>query len=211
MKRNKRVPNTNSEAHHTRLLAEMIVTGGLGMIERQEKQGQMDLADSCQLPLKGSEDPAFKAMGIVFGKKSDDIFIDAQLPDGWNIQPTDHSMWSDLLDAKGRQRAAIFYKAAFYDRNAHMYPISRFSIHRDYNAEDYKTNITHHVKDCGKIVFSFHKKVVPYKEPVVSGSDDIRRYYDEVDAATKIGVHECEQYLIKNGFSDFKDASKYWE
>ena len=27
-------------------------------------------------------------------------------------------MWSDLLDAHGRKRAAIFYKAAFYDRSA---------------------------------------------------------------------------------------------
>jgi hypothetical protein len=40
------------------------------------------------------------------------------LPPGWKVVPTDHSMWSDLVDAKGEKRASIFYKAAFYDRDA---------------------------------------------------------------------------------------------
>jgi hypothetical protein len=29
-------------------------------------------------------------------------------------------MWSQLVDAEGVPRVAIFYKAAFYDRKAHM-------------------------------------------------------------------------------------------
>jgi sorbitol-specific phosphotransferase system component IIBC len=42
------------------------------------------------------------------------------LPDGWKIVPTSHALWSDLVDDKGRKRAAIFFKAAFYDYNAHI-------------------------------------------------------------------------------------------
>ena len=29
-------------------------------------------------------------------------------------------MWSSVVDELGRERAAVFYKAAFYDRRAHM-------------------------------------------------------------------------------------------
>ncbi len=61
-----------------------------------------------------------KQMGITLGAEVDDLFVKAQLPDGWTKRATDHAMWSDLLDEQGRRRAAIFYKAAFYDRSAHM-------------------------------------------------------------------------------------------
>ena len=74
-------------------------------------------------------------MGIQFGEpvEGDPIFISAILPKGWRKQPTEHPMWSDLLDDKGRKRAAIFYKAAFYDRSAQMRPASRISVHVDYD------------------------------------------------------------------------------
>ena len=55
---------------------------------------------------------------VVGPSKGDDLFTDVKLPQGWRIQPTNHSMWSDLLDEAGVKRAAIFYKAAFYDRSA---------------------------------------------------------------------------------------------
>jgi hypothetical protein len=42
----------------------------------------------------------------------------AKLPAGWKKVATEHSMWSDLLDDQGRKRAAIFFKAAFYDYSA---------------------------------------------------------------------------------------------
>src|SRR6185436_8068032 len=41
---------------------------------------------------------------------------------------TDHSMYTDLVDDKGRVRASIFYKAAFYDRKADISFKRRFSI-----------------------------------------------------------------------------------
>ena len=48
----------------------------------------------------------------------------ATLPPGWSRQGSDHAMWAHLLDEHGRQRVGIFYKAAFYDRSAHMHLIS---------------------------------------------------------------------------------------
>jgi len=69
----------------------------------------------------------FEQMGIVFGDKVDDLFVEVQLPKGWAKVPTDHSMWSELIDDLGRVRARIFYKAAFYDRSAHISLVARYS------------------------------------------------------------------------------------
>ena len=94
-----------------------IVAATPGGIEAQEAAGQRQLVQSSVLP-KECPRAELEAMGIVFGADVDDLFISVTLPVGWTKQPTDHHMWSDLLDEKGRTRAAIFYKAAFYDRRA---------------------------------------------------------------------------------------------
>lgn len=108
-----------------------------GGIERQEAAGQQALVASERLPIKGlfRDTPLMQeyleGLGFVFGEPltgQDAIFIECQLPTGWRKVATDHSMWSDLLDAQGRKRAAIFFKAAFYDYNAHIRFNNRYSI-----------------------------------------------------------------------------------
>lgn len=97
-----------------------VVFGGSGAIESQEAQGQQQLTQSSQLPTHGLTKEMAEKHGIAIVGQSagDPLFQDVVLPDGWKIQPTDHSMWSDLLDASGQKVAGIFYKAAFYDRCA---------------------------------------------------------------------------------------------
>lgn len=90
-----------------------------GGIEAQEAAGQRDLCASSRLP-KDAPWPELEALGIVRGEDVDNLFVNATLPAGWSIKPTDHSMWSKLLDETGAERASIFYKAAFYDRSAHL-------------------------------------------------------------------------------------------
>jgi len=96
-----------------------------GGIEAQEARGQQEFAANSTLPRKGDSWNAscreqLEEMGIVFGENVDALFVEVQLPEGWKKIPTDHSMWTDLVDEKGRKRAAIFYKAAFYDMSAHI-------------------------------------------------------------------------------------------
>lgn len=105
------------------------IAGTPGGIEAQEAAGQAQMVQSQQLPkeklLKYQEQ--LEAMGFKFGKNIDDVFIEVTLPAGWCKKGTDYNMWSDLLDDKGRRRAGIFYKAAFYDRNGCMHWSCRFS------------------------------------------------------------------------------------
>lgn len=105
-----------------------------GGIEAQEKAGQAALVASADMPkeLRPSRE-AFEAVGFTFGDDVDALFVRATLPPGWTRAATDHSMHSDILDAKGRKRVSVFYKAAFYDRRADAYLVPRFKIERDYD------------------------------------------------------------------------------
>jgi len=131
-----------------------------GGIERQEKQGQTDQSFRETLPKDGtvngihgrpSPQSEWEALGFIFREPEDDIFVNVKFPEGWKKVCSDHAMHSDLVDAKGRKRAGIFYKAAFYDRNAHVYFTGRYSVDayndgicavRDGNA------VLHKIGDC---------------------------------------------------------------
>lgn len=90
-----------------------------GGIERQEAEGQRIFVASEVLPIDCPQSE-LEALGFKFGEPVDDLFVAVQFPDGWKKKATDHSMWSELIDPEGKVRASIFYKAAFYDRKAHM-------------------------------------------------------------------------------------------
>jgi hypothetical protein len=91
----------------------------------QEKIGQLELANSSQLPISGllGERVRWEALGVKILDEvpSDDpLFCHVELPAGWRKVPRDHDYWTDLVDADGTVRAEIFYKAAFYDRRANV-------------------------------------------------------------------------------------------
>ncbi len=124
------IPNT------TKLVAENpelgLLMGRPGNIEKQEAEGQQMLCASSQLPTKLLHDLTEEhlvAMGLVLGEPTPDdpLFREATLPAGWSVKPTDHPMWSDIVDAKSRKRLQVFYKASFHDRRAHLSPLTRYT------------------------------------------------------------------------------------
>ena len=125
-------------------------------IERQEAEGQRRLIATEQLPreLHGCHRWELEQLGFKFGREISELFIEAQLPAGWNKMATSHSMHSDILDEKGRRRAAIFYKAAFYDERADMTMLPRFSISA-YERTDDGNGYQMVIKDAGLAVKSF--------------------------------------------------------
>ncbi len=90
-----------------------------GGIEAQEKAGQIEQSFAETLPIEISGREEFEAAGFVFGKAIDDLFLEAKFPEGWRKRVTNHSMWTEILDAEGKVFGVIFYKAAFYDRSAY--------------------------------------------------------------------------------------------
>jgi hypothetical protein len=152
------------------LFTKVVLFGGgfaNGSIEAMEAQGQAEFVESDILPTeiqdpdyerKGSGRKLLESWGFKFGKVvgGDTIFTQAKLPPGWTKKPTDHDMWSTILDDKGRERCGIFYKAAFYDRSAHMNITPRFRV--DVELEDAKLRRAGRsravVTDAGKPIFT---------------------------------------------------------
>jgi hypothetical protein len=123
--------NTTAKIENDPMTALGLAYAGEAGIYRMESEGQKEFVSSDTLPTEISESSrrALEAAGVVFLGEvpGDPIFQYVKLPEGWRKKRTDHAMWSHLVDEKGRKRADIFYKAAFYDRNAHASACTRFN------------------------------------------------------------------------------------
>lgn len=129
-----------------------------GGIEAQEKNGQIEQSFAETLPVDmGAQRQDFEKLGFVFGK-SDKLFIEAKFPKGWRKKPTEHSMWTEILDDQGRKRGMIFYKAAFYDQRAHAHLETRFRVSEDYADKERTVSVA---DACGKV----SKKITGLKAP----------------------------------------------
>jgi hypothetical protein len=148
-----------------------------GGIEEQEAQGQQNLIKSTALPIEGDWDTLTR-WGIVRGEQTDNLFCHCTLPEGWKKVATDHSLWSNLVDARGLIRVNIFYKTAFYDRNAHFHVTPRFSIAGVYpDVEDCPHGKQYQVRDNGldgrTIFIDTPVRSGEYKKKLVAIKDDI--------------------------------------
>lgn len=177
-----------------------------GGIEAQEKRGQTSFVNSAILPIPDDRrctQAQLEAMGVQVGEKVDDLFVSVVLPQGWRKEATEHSMWSTLLDEQGRERATIFYKAAFYDRNAHMNLTRRYQA-VGYNDCDAEGNLLERkqngeraayyllrIEDCGKPIHTIG----------VHGVDD----YPLMDRHDT----EAREWLEAN-FPDHRNPLAYW-
>lgn len=94
-------------------------------IEDMEAAGQQELVNSNVLPTEMNTEvkETLESFGIKFLEQvpDDEIFTYVILPDGWLVKPTEHNMWTTLIDDTGKEIADIFYKAAFYDRHSEFY------------------------------------------------------------------------------------------
>jgi hypothetical protein len=113
--------NTKDRDPLLHLMGALGSSGVSGYIEEMESAGQSQLIHSTSLPAEilHSTREEFEALGFVFGDQ-DDLFMQATLPEGWRKEGSDHAMWSHVVDERGLKRVNVFYKAAFYDRKAHM-------------------------------------------------------------------------------------------
>ena len=93
-----------------------------GYIEGMEAAGQSQLVHSDLLPARtqGCGAQHLEALGIVLGGvvDGDPLFRHVTLPPNLRQDGSDHAMGSFRVDEHGRRRASMFYKAAWYDRDA---------------------------------------------------------------------------------------------
>ncbi len=127
-------------------IANAVVASMKGGVELQEAAGQRDFTRcATKLPIRGTisspeKKQQWEAVGFVFGEPIPagriPLFVACLFPPGWSLKATDHSMWSNVVDDQGRPRASVFYKAAFYDTDAHTFGLSkRYVTDTDYVAD----------------------------------------------------------------------------
>jgi hypothetical protein len=173
------------------------------IIRDHEKQGQeLLIQGQSRLPrrMRGDCDQAgYEKMGIVFEAIADDLFWWVTLPIGWEIARTDHSMWTHLLDNKGRKRAAIFYKVAFYDRDAFIDAYTRYTTHREpacgWDGENWQNDpYVSVVRDCG---------VEIWRSDVID--PDLERWKAS-EIAGKLALEWLQEH-----YPDHNDIHAYWD
>jgi hypothetical protein len=115
--------------------ANAIAAATPGGIERQESAGQQSLVSNFKRLPKDMDRATAEAHGFVYGADDDELFVTVTAPKGWRMEATDHSMHNRIVDAAGNERGSVFYKAAFYDRRADGYWLTRFTTERKYGDE----------------------------------------------------------------------------
>jgi hypothetical protein len=191
--------NTVNEHDPLGFLFMGMAMGASGAIEHQEAQGQRSFVASETLPSDIREEyrKVLEAAGVKFiGPVEDDpLFQYVELPEGWKKEPTDHSMWSRLVDDKGRKRAMIFYKAAFYDRKAHLHAEPRYSIRFDYDRDSEKLGAVSHVLDGEAVIYS--------TDPFPVEGLKSYQFRNQADASARAWLSEH--------FPNWKDNGAYWD
>jgi len=171
-------------------------------ILQQEADGQRSFIESDTLPSRMScsdldVNAILQAAGVKFCGivKDDPIFQYVELPQGWKKVATEESRWSKLLDDKDRDRASIFYKAAFYDRSAYLTLSFRFRFRPDYDQQD-KGIAVARVVDCGKVVYTTELIALP------GGSER----YSLINQVNQMAI----DWLNQN-YPDWQNPGAYWD
>lgn len=178
-------------------LENALVSETPGGIERQEAEGQRRLAADQTLPIKCPRSE-LEQLGFVFGEQENELFVHVQFPEGWVKHPTDHAMWTDLMDNKGRKRGAIFYKAAFYDERAEMNLICRYAA------------VSRPVNGWGDPKFDVRTTL--FIGAVTDGDKVIWRTQEEVPSLEDNGqLRRQAQDWIKDHYPDHDNPVAYWD
>lgn len=147
----------------------------------------------------------YERMGIKIIGEYDDLFYSVELPEGWEIKATGHSMWNDVFDNKGRKRISFFYKGAFYDREAFSDFCCRYRL-QILPFDDYESDASYEerkFKPWTVYIMDNDKKTKALKS--ITPTTD-KEYYEVSDSLREIG----SVYLNEN-FPNWKDFNSYWD
>jgi len=184
-------------------------------ILRQEATGQRQAcAQTTRLPVDGTREQVdvWAVIGIKIGDpiEDDSIWCSVEMPAGWKLEPTDHSMWSKLVDDKGHTRAKMFYKAAFYDRSCHIHLCRRYGVQSNYDQIQKRPwaegaeRVGSYEEDEGRTADVLDKETgeVLYTTDVC--------WLSECNGGYNIENKKASAWLDEN-YPDWQDASAYWD
>ena len=147
----------------------------------------------------------YERMGIRIIDEYDNLFYSVELPEGWKIEATDHSMWNNLFDNRGRKRASFFYKAAFYDRDAFINFGHRYSF-EILPFDGYESDASYEDRKFKpwRLFLTDNGEKIKKLEEIVATTDE--EYFRIDDILRKIGM----TYLNEN-YPEWEDINSYWD
>ena len=175
-----------------------VVASTPGGIERQEAAGQASMVANFKTLPKDMDRAIGEKLGFIYGEDADDIFVSVTPPAGWSLKATGHSMHSDLLDDQGRVRAGIFYKAAFYDRNANGHWSRRLDVRSDYDETGDGRTVRARDNATGESFFSVR---IDREE-----NEDGQAFYSRIRVAENDATH-----WLNTNRPDWRDPLAYWD
>lgn len=173
-----------------------------GVTDEMEYEERKDIVDKNIVEYTKQQ---YGRMGIKIISKYNNLFYSVELPDGWEIKATDHSMWNDLLDNNGRKRASLFYKAAFYDERAFINFEHRYSF-CILPFDNYESDATHEERmfNPWKLFVTDSGERIKKLGEITPTTDE--EYFEIDDILGKIG----KTYLNEN-YPEWEDVNAYWD
>lgn len=187
------------------MTAEDVLTLALGSIPKMEAFGQQQLLNSSKLPIDGSLNnrATFESLGFVFGETLDELFVSVTMPNGWHLT-ANGGMHNSLVDEFDRVRGNVFYKAAPYDRNAHISLFCRYSASSQpvggWAGSSGEERFEGVVRDGDKVLFTTEPV-----EPFTRQDKEALPYSPQEDAAQRAKQWLSDQY------PDYENILAYWD
>lgn len=147
----------------------------------------------------------YEKMGIKVLGEYDDLFYSVELPAGWRIQTTSSSVWSDLLDGKGRKRLSFFHKGSLWDRDAFsnfvcrytfcIMPFDNFETDVEYEERVFKPWRLF-IMDSGEIIEKLAEVTVSTKKEYFALHDKFRK---------------IARSFLDEHYPEWEDVNAYWD
>lgn len=180
-----------------------MTSGEENVLENIEKEGQKELIRRTMLPKKmHPEKEVWEELGFSFEEiADDDLMYQGTLPDGWNIQGTEHHMWTELLDKDQNVRGTIFYKASAYDRKAFMNLKQKYDIKQETNSNPNSVKYTFYFGNDEERLYSSHEIEVY--------DDDYEKRPELFDMIIDTAKEDVKNFADKN-YPGWDSVKNYW-
>lgn len=173
------------------------------VLQNIEAEGQQELIRSTKFPKDmHPEKSVWEELGFKFKNiPDDDLLYEGILPNGWNIQGTEHPMWTEIIDKDNNIRGTMFYKASPYDRKAFM------SLNQKYKIEQetaYNPN---------SVVYSYYfgneDERLYTSDTVEVFDDDFEEKVNEYNIMLESIKKEVESFADEN-YPGWNSVKNYW-
>lgn len=180
-----------------------MMSGEENVLENIELEGQDEITRRTKFPKDmHPERSVWEEVGFKFSDiPDDDLLCDGTLPDGWNIQGTEHPMWSEIIDKDNNIRGTIFYKASPYDRKAFMSLNQKYKIERE------------SINNTDSTIYSYYfgneDERLYTSEKVEVLDDDIELNADNYSMKLRLIKEEVERFADEN-YPGWNSVDAYW-